>query len=49
MEKTCNEANKIFILSPAGIVTGGVELLHQLCNVLGGTKFSPKSTNIRMV
>lgn len=38
MEKTCNEANKIFILAPAGIVTGGVELLHQLCNVLRNNK-----------
>lgn len=25
---------KIFILAPVGVVTGGVELLHQLCDVL---------------
>ena len=26
--------SKIYIFSPAGVVTGGVELLHQLCDIL---------------
>lgn len=36
MQKYFNitESTKIFILTPAGVVTGGVELLHQLCDVL---------------
>lgn len=29
-----NRDSKIYILAPAGVVTGGVELLHQLCDVL---------------
>ena len=36
MQKFFNvsENTKIYILAPAGVVTGGVELLHQLCDVL---------------
>ncbi len=36
MQKFFNieDQTKIYILAPAGVVTGGVELLHQLCNVL---------------
>ena len=36
MQKFFNisEKTKVYILAPAGVVTGGVELLHQLCDVL---------------